>query len=178
MLQPLKYDQVTGQPVVFRDDQTGRLYMLDQMGNPYEIDRNGNPMQQQQQQMQINQGYGHLQQRQQPNIPRYNNGGYNQNQSAGMVGLGNSIPRTDTSDLVGTNSPASYRGREQVKEPETVFNQPAKERPKVDESKSLINYEPEPGSELEPLIDTSVKHIDVIVNDDARTYKILTVNKG
>lgn len=173
MLQPLKYDPATGQPVIFRDNETSRLYMQDQMGQYYEIDRNGNPVQQN-----YNQGYGQLQQRPQPNIPSYNNGGYNQSQNIGMVGIGSAIPSTDPSDLVGTNSPASYRGREQVKEPELARNKPAKEKPKASEDKSLINYEPEPGSELEPLIDTSVKNIDIVANDVTKTYVILAVNKG
>ena len=174
-LKPIKFDPNTGSPIFWQDDQTARLYTVDQNGQTIEVDQQGRPMQQMQQQPMM---YNNNQ----------NNGYYNQQvarqqqqQPLPMASIGSQNPQTQyATTSVGVSGPSSYKGR--VSKPvqtEPNINLATAENQKAEPTFiSLIEYEPEPGSELEPLIDTDEYTIDPMVIDNSKMFKFMKVKKG
>ena len=172
----IKYDPNTGIPILWQDDQTGKLFIVDQNGQTIEVDQYGRQ----------------VHQMQQPMIPsNQNNGYYNQQaarqqqqQPSPMASIGSQNPQTQyPTTSVGVNGPSSYKGR--VSKPAQTepnipnINLDTEEKQKAEPTFiSLIEYEPEPGSELEPLIDTDEYTIDLMVIDNSKMFKFMKVKKG
>lgn len=178
-LQPIKFDPNTGNPLFFRDDVSNRIYTVDNTGNYVEVDNNGNPIQQVNS-MYPQQGYGYRQQQQSVSPYVDNRIMRNQQQARPMQGIGSGVmpPIGNPLDVSTSVTPSSYKGRTKqppAPEPQTTESKVVEEE--VNEVISLIDYEPEPGSELVPLINTSKEKVECIVNDSNKTYKILVVNK-
>ena len=172
-LKPIKFDPNTGSPIFWQDDQTARLYTVDQNGQTIEVDQHGRPIPQMQQPMIPNNGYYNQQvarQQQQQPLP--------------MASIGSQNPQTQyATTSVGVSGPSSYKGR--VSKPvQTEPNIPNINLATAEKQKaeptfiSLIDYEPEPGSELEPLIDTDEYTIDPMVIDNSKMFKFMKVKKG
>ena len=198
---PVKQDPRTGATIMWQDNTTGRYYMVNQTGQTIEVDQYGRPLQQHMQQQPYQQPYQQQQQYQQPYQQPSPYGGYGnpyynqqvnryqpQQAATGIsASIGNGFGRPGPYGAAGQNvaAPASYKDKasrpippqpqpQQVQQPNKACNtNPVAKKQVI----SLIDFKPEIGSELEPLIDEEKFGLDININDTTREYKFIMLKK-
>ena len=182
-----------GVPVLFQDRNSGMFYLQTQYGL-VASDANGNPLQQQQQQsfgynpqQQQQQSFGYNQQQQQmmPSVggSKYGNkyGQQQQQQTFGIGGIpNNTLPNNNASNV--TSKYGNKYGQQQQQQMQTpTQQQPANA---ANAQVNVVNstyipegYKAQPGSEFIPLYDETTEDLDVVVDENSKTYKFIIIKK-
>ena len=171
-----------GNPIVWQDQISKRLFSLDNAGNLTEIDQYGRPIQQQQQMMQQQAMPQYGQPMQQQNMYRQpmQQQGYGGAQVPQQNAFNIQLPQSN----MDVTNPVVSRGY--AARANEVPKQPVKQKRKSEQVvqvqqeptvRSLEGYTPEPGSELVPLYDGKTEMLDIIIDESRKTYKIIVTKK-
>ena len=182
-----------GVPVLFQDRNSGMFYLQTQYGL-VASDANGNPLQQQQQSFGYNpqqqqQSFGYNQQQQMmPSVggSKYGNKYGQQQQQQQTFGIGgipnNTLPNNNVSNV--TSKYGNKYGQQQ--QMQAAAQQQQQQQPVTNTSAqvNVVNstyipegYKAQPGSEFIPLYDETTEDLDVVVDENSKTYKFIIIKK-